>query len=240
MKNMKRILLTMVAALLLVVMSVAGTLAYLVSTTQTVNNTFTVGNVNIELDEAKVQYDAATNKYTELTERTKIGNEYKILPGVVIAKDPTVTVKANSENCYVRAMITVTSNQLADELMSDGESWININNAYWQVVAVTTTKDEPAVYTTDDEGNKTYTDKGEVVRVYEVRYIGNGNPIVVSATTDNVLTDIFTTITVPGTIDEVDVQELATVKIDVVAHAIQSNGFNGDVNAAWTAYDKQQ
>ena len=41
-KNMKKILLTVVAAMLLVVMSVAGTLAYLTATSREVKNTFTV------------------------------------------------------------------------------------------------------------------------------------------------------------------------------------------------------
>ena len=43
-----------IVAVLLVSLSVGATLAYLTSTTQTVKNTFTVGKVNITLDEVKV------------------------------------------------------------------------------------------------------------------------------------------------------------------------------------------
>ena len=52
MKKSKAILMAL-CAVLLVAASVMGTLAYLTST-DTVTNTFTVGNVQIKLDEAKV------------------------------------------------------------------------------------------------------------------------------------------------------------------------------------------
>ena len=56
MKNSKfrRILLLLACAVLLVSLSVGATLAYLTSTTETVTNTFTVGNVAITLDELDV------------------------------------------------------------------------------------------------------------------------------------------------------------------------------------------
>lgn len=50
---MKKTLTVIIALVLVVVMSVAGTVAYLTSS-DTVTNTFTVGNVEITLDEAKV------------------------------------------------------------------------------------------------------------------------------------------------------------------------------------------
>ena len=46
-----RILLTAVAALLLVAMTVGGTLAWLQDTSDTVENTFTASNIDVELDE---------------------------------------------------------------------------------------------------------------------------------------------------------------------------------------------
>ena len=50
MKNMKKIVMGLVCALALVTASVMGTMAYLTSTDEVVN-TFTVGNVQIKLDE---------------------------------------------------------------------------------------------------------------------------------------------------------------------------------------------
>lgn len=87
-------------ALLLVVGSVAGTIAYLTSE-DTVTNTFTVGNVIITMDEAPVD---ANGKATT-GERVK-ANSYKLLPGHEYDKDPTIHVDAASESCWLFVRIT--------------------------------------------------------------------------------------------------------------------------------------
>lgn len=70
-------------ALVLVIGCVAGgTVAWLVAKTDPVVNTFTYGDIKIELAETT-------------------GPNYKIVPGVDISKDPKVTVKANSEACWL-------------------------------------------------------------------------------------------------------------------------------------------
>lgn len=70
-------------ALVLVIGCVAGgTVAWLVAKTDPVVNTFTYGNINIALAETT-------------------GEDYKIIPGKDISKDPKVTVKAGSEACYL-------------------------------------------------------------------------------------------------------------------------------------------
>lgn len=74
-------LVALLALVLVIGCSLGGTLAWLVDKTNTVTNTFTVGDINILLTE---------------TDRT-----YMILPGVDIPKDPTVTVEANSEACWL-------------------------------------------------------------------------------------------------------------------------------------------
>lgn len=83
-------------AVLLVVTTVFATMAYLTSQ-DSVNNTFTVGKVEITLDEAQV------NDYgvpTAPAERVK-ANSYKLIPGRTYTKDPTVHVAADSENCWL-------------------------------------------------------------------------------------------------------------------------------------------
>lgn len=72
----------LIAAATLFVLSVGVTVAYLISMAHPVKNTFTAGNVKITLSEST-------------------GSEYKLSPGTVQAKDPTVTVLANSENCWL-------------------------------------------------------------------------------------------------------------------------------------------
>lgn len=74
-------LVALLAFVLVIGCSLGGTLAWLTDKTDAVTNTFTVGDINITLDET-----------------TK---DYKILPGVNIPKDPKVTVEANSEVCWL-------------------------------------------------------------------------------------------------------------------------------------------
>lgn len=97
MKTKSKALLLALCAVLLVTASVLGTMAYLTSTTEVVKNTFSVGNVKITLDEAKVdEYGAAVEGAARVT-----ANTYKLIPGHEYTKDPTVKVDANSEDCWV-------------------------------------------------------------------------------------------------------------------------------------------
>ena len=91
MKSKKKVFMTVLCAAALVVASVLGTMAFLTSKDK-VNNTFTVGNVAITLDEAKVT-DAGNP--VEGADRVK-ANIYKLIPGHEYTKDPTVHVTANS------------------------------------------------------------------------------------------------------------------------------------------------
>ena len=96
MKKTRKILLMAACAVLLVCISVGATVAYLTST-DSVTNTFTVGSVEIKLDEAKTDINGvADNTVARVT-----SNEYKLMPGHEYTKVPTVHVTANSENCWV-------------------------------------------------------------------------------------------------------------------------------------------
>ena len=129
MKNSKlrRILLTLACAVLLVSLSVGATLAYLTSKTSEVKNTFTVGKVEITLDEAKVdEYGVvdttATSRVTE--------NTYKLIPGHSYTKDPTVHVSADSEVSWLFVKIV---NEIA--AIEDGYNPVDGNpNIYESMV----------------------------------------------------------------------------------------------------------
>lgn len=118
-------------ALVLVIGCVAGgTVAWLVATTDTVTNTFTYGDINIEL--------------TETT-----GPSYKIIPGVDITKDPKVTVKAKSEACWLFVKVEETGTFVANKVTyqiaagwtkGDGTN-IPANVYYREVAAVTADTD---------------------------------------------------------------------------------------------------
>lgn len=120
----KKSLITMLVALTLVaVVGIGATLAYLSSTTGTLTNTFTVGNgIEIKQDES----DESTPD--DPTDRTEEGNDYTdIQPGDVLVKDPTVTVKADSTECYVFMQLTGADALAAQNFTFDGfdaDKWI--------------------------------------------------------------------------------------------------------------------
>lgn len=94
-KTMKKIVALGSGAALLVTASVMGTMAWL-QDSDAVTNTFTVGNVTITLNEAPVDANG------QATDGDRVqANAYKLIPGKTYDKDPTVTVEAGSEDCYV-------------------------------------------------------------------------------------------------------------------------------------------
>ena len=90
---MKKKLMTVLALVLVIALSVAGTYAYLTSQAS-VKNTFTVGNVAITMDEADV------DNSTPDADRD-VANAYKLIPGTTYTKDPIIHVAATSEQCYL-------------------------------------------------------------------------------------------------------------------------------------------
>ena len=67
-------------------------MAWLVTKTEPIVNTFTYGDINITLSEGDTNKDGDGNPNT---------NTYPMIPGHKITKDPLVTVKAGSENCWL-------------------------------------------------------------------------------------------------------------------------------------------
>lgn len=91
----------MIAALALAFgVAVAGTLAWLSDQTEPVVNTFTYGDINITLTETDTD-DGDDDPNT---------NEYKMMPGATITKDPQVTVKHGSENCWLFVKLEESAN----------------------------------------------------------------------------------------------------------------------------------
>lgn len=90
---MKKKLTTVLAIVLVVALSVAGTYAYLTDTTGPVVNTFTVGNVNIDLTET---WNTDTDGNGEAD-----AWQAQLIPGKEYLKDPVVTVEPGSEKCYL-------------------------------------------------------------------------------------------------------------------------------------------
>ncbi len=130
-KNAMKIVLVLLAVVLLVGGTIGGTLAWLTAKTNAVTNTFTVGNIDITLTETK--------------------NDFKMVPGSTIDKDPTVTVKANSEACWLFVKVE-ESNNLKDFItytMADG--WKELEaGVYYREVTAATADQEFAVLANDE------------------------------------------------------------------------------------------
>lgn len=213
MKTRSKALLLTLCAVLLVAATIFGTMAYLTST-DTVTNTFTVGKVNIKLDEAKANPDGSL---VANADRVK-ANSYKLLPGHTYSKDPMVTVLSGSESSYVKMTVTFSkANELDAIFAPDGANLTSIFNGYdaanW--IAKGNTKDATAN-----------------TRTYEFWY----KEAVAAPTADVALDALFDSITVPG---EITNEQLATIEgmtIAVNAYAIQADGF-ANADAAWAAFN---
>lgn len=99
--------LTILAVIAILAVASFATLAYLTDSTGAVTNTFTVGDLDIEL----------TETYTQNS---------KIYPGATISKTPVVTVLANSEPSYLYVMV---DNQLSPHGVLNilPANWVSIN-----------------------------------------------------------------------------------------------------------------
>lgn len=102
---------------LVAAVGVGGTLAILSQTTGPVVNTFAVGDGitqnDVTIDETNVEADGWDGEMSE-TERD-MANNYEIMPGVSLVKDPQVHITANAADCYVFVNVH-NADAFADEL----------------------------------------------------------------------------------------------------------------------------
>lgn len=149
---MKKKLTTVLAIVLVVALSVAGTYAYLTSKTATITNTFTVGKVNIDLKET-FNTDADGNG-------TKDCWKMQLIPGTSAVKDPTVTVKADSEKCYLFVKFeeknSPTTYLTYTSTLTDANGWTKLNtesNVWYRVVDKASTDTSFVLLQADGNGN---------------------------------------------------------------------------------------
>lgn len=112
---MKKIIALAVTLMLVAAVALSATMAYLTRVTEAKENIFTIGDINVELDEEEWVPDS------------------KIVPGATIPKKPIITVKAGSEPSYIFAYL---ENTLAVQV---GSAWDyaqpNIDPNNWASVA---------------------------------------------------------------------------------------------------------
>lgn len=230
MKKAKKILALLLCAVLLVGVSIAGTVAYLTSQDEVVNN-FTVGQVKISLDEAKVD-DNGDTVTGDNAGRVQTNN-YRLLPGHEYDKDPTVHVTKGSEGCYVRMFVTITHDTAWNTICNNHKDE-NGANKFGAEQMFTGLSKEWTLH--EIHKNKA----GDNTRTYEFWY--NTKVTDVPKDKDKDLTALFTGIKMPDELTNKDLALLADnpetkdkdegFKIYIVAQAIQADGFT-DAAAAF-------
>ena len=176
MKKTRKILLMAACAVLLVCISVGATVAYLTST-DSVTNTFTVGNVSIVLTEPKWDTVGAAEAFD-------------VYPGEALAKDPTVT-NNGANPCFVRISVTGWDALIKAGLSANnityrtdyvdaklGENWVLHTDGYFyytEVLAVGATTDalfDQIVIPTDVVNDATDAEYNLEVKAYAVQAQG--------------------------------------------------------------------
>lgn len=231
----RKILVSLAALALVAAISIGGTIAYLTSTDK-VENTFTVGNVKITMDEARVNADGKPvdqngTVVMDLTKAERVAkNSYKLMPGHSYTKDPTIHVDAASEDCFIRAKVTLTN----------AKEWIAIATEYAD------NKVENIIKGTDDNiwwvSQPAVDEKANTV-TYTFIYKNEshtdelGKRIWTSADSKDLV--LFNEIAVPDGLTNTELASVGSSKITVVAEAIQADGFETEA-AAWAAFDAQK
>ena len=215
MKTRSKALLLALCAVLLVVTTVFGTLAYLTDTDNE-TNTFTIGEVDITLDETDVKPDG-----TKDTDNRVHANEYHLVPGYTYIKDPTVHVTKGSSEAYVRMIVTVSNLGAVKEAFPKDKYPTYYDAAdNFLLQNLVSGWDESKWPCAGIDGSK-----------YEFRYCTT-----VEAKNETVnLPALFTHVVIPGELDLDGVKALDELEINVVAHAMQADGFD-DADAAWAEF----
>lgn len=89
---------------------IGGSISWLMTETDPIKNVFTYGDINITLEETT-------------------GDKYKMTPGRMLAKDPKITVLADSEDCWLFVKIEESAvKKLSDYISYDvADGWIALD-----------------------------------------------------------------------------------------------------------------
>ena len=229
-KGKKRI--TVIALIVLLLLSVGGTLAYLTSS-KTQQTTFTAGKVSISLDEAVLKQDGSGKIYVDGDKRTSARQSYHLYPAMSVTKDPTIRVSSDSECAYVAAAITVKGNVYSllgngnsehidftrllsggvlDETLTKNENWNGLS---------VLENDNFVLYQKADKKNNTWT-----LYIF-MKHIREPESTIV----------LFDTLSISSSYDNDEMALIDNMTIEVAAYATQTYGFNSCYHAMTSAFD---
>ena len=253
----KKILAITLCVAMLAIAIVGGTLAYFTDN-DTVVNTFTAGNVEIDLTEGKTLSvtkaniaDYAGRRLGDLVfvdqanERNDVladeETEYfygKVYPAQVIDKDPTIT-NLGSENAFVAAKITVTDGvgNLANVMNTGYMDLLNIQTMVRGGLVQANAAQLGDYFTLTSTAYPVYGD--DTYAIYQthpdadtwVFYIFMEEAL---ATNESVV--LFEQVFVPELWDNAEMVELKEMAIDIKAYAVQEFGFADCFTAMTTAF----
>lgn len=213
----KRFVAILLCVTLVALAAIGATFAYLTDS-KTVNNTFTMGNVAIKLDETNVN-DPTGDRVTS--------NAYNVYPGAVVTKDPIVH-NTGKNAAYIRATVNVSN-------------WMNLCAAYYPESGFEFTKPgyekslELLVGTLGEGWSVVGVTRGDTFTIgqfdakFILKYDGK-----LAAGADT--TAMFQKVIIPAGIDNASADAGSFSSVKVVAQAIQADGFD-TWEDAFAAYD---
>lgn len=215
-KSNYRPLILVLAMALLVGSMVGGTVAWLIADTDPVVNTFTYGDINLKLEETKT--DEKGNSVDEdgdgTPDKTDDGNEYEMIPGKDYLKDPTVTVLAGNEACW----LFVKLEKKGGVTITDGDG----NTTTYGF-------DDYLTYEVAEGWTQLMDASGEAMEGIYFRYVGedtDGIKAAYEVLKNNV-------ISVPGTVTKdmlnaLDDADATYPSLSITAYAVQYSGFEAE------------
>lgn len=198
---MKKKTLSIALVLALCAIAVTGmSLAYFQDSDEA-SNTFTVGSVDIKLDEAPV-VKGEDNKWTATQADRVQENEYALVyPGAVLPKDPTVW-NIGKNDAWIRVNVTFDSLAAWRAILGQEASLMTLADAV------------PAGWTAVNAAGTVSGDTITYSYYYDTKLAVNANTGA-----------LFTRITVPSGATSAQMEELGNFNISVTADAIQAEGF---------------
>ena len=227
----KKIFIVALVVCIMAISIASASMAYFTDT-ETVDNTFTSGDVEIQITEAKVTVEAANSNGTENivkvnSEERQINTDLdystirSLYPGQTIAKDPTIE-NIGSEDAYVAAKITIAGvKDLVVDADTDGTGVVTAATALLTGGALHTAGNMIA-YGADANGN---------VVVYLI--------VSQALVAENGKVMLFDTVNIPKLWGNDQMKECADLKITVDAYATQKVGFADATTAIKTAFETE-
>lgn len=224
----KKIFAIVLCVAMLAIAVAGGTLAYFTDT-DAKTNTFTMGKVDIQLDEPN---------YTPAED-----GALKVFPGQTYPKDPTITINSDSEDCWLVATVTISKRANLHALYANDTTGIKqpwglslagtgkmVSGGIADYTATGSTMNGKSGTLLNDSVFLTYSEDIPADTITYTFYFLN----IHSAGQKEVL---FTQVNIPPIIDNGDID--GDLNVDVKAYAIQAVGFE-NVFTAYDAYIAQE